>query len=163
MVFVLGTAGVSGDEIHTAPGNGTVIFLLTDYGDSSIQYVSLMKSGENSKDGMTRQTQNMKFIRESDAVIWTPCNENACMVASSPTAGGTGGRDELILSLTLQNPHVDVRSCYGDPTCERLKGGTSKKSGMIDGIFYTGRMYEISIASLQPGIRETFEVTEILA
>ncbi|MDD1730375.1 MAG: hypothetical protein LUQ50_15075 [Methanospirillum sp.] len=153
--------GVYGDDQIISPVSQTVILKLIDTGGKTIDHTSLMKSGENYKDGQSRQVQNTWFNHETHELIWTPCNDNPCSYISLPTAGGKTGRDELILELKVSDPTVDVSSCYSDPTCERLKGGTSTVSGILEGIFYTGRTYEVSINSLKPGIREAFQVTEI--
>lgn len=149
-------------ETNDGEQNPQVItFQLTDFGDDDILRVSLMKEGESSKNGMVRQVQNIQLNRETNSIEWNPCNDNACMVASLPTAGGTTGRDQLILELTFQNPAVDTSSCHGNPTCERLKGGTYTKSGMLDGMFYTGKVYAVSVQSLKAGIGEAFTITQV--
>jgi len=158
--FLLFFPGVCSGEQVDAGNQSTIVFRLVDIGDNSIDRVSLMKSGESSKDGMTRQEQNIVFDREANEIVWTPCNDNSCRYLSSSTAGGKTGRDELILKIFQSNPAVDVASCHGDETCERLKGGTAVKSGLIDGYFRTGKIYEVSLASLQPGIGESFQVIE---
>lgn len=139
----------------------TISFQLTDFGDNDILRVSLMKEGENFKDGMARQYQNTEFNRESNTLVWTPCNDNACTMASTPTAGGNSGRDQLILEVTFVNPSVDISSCHSDTVCERLRGGTTVKSGMIEGYFKTGKTYSVSLNSLKAGIGESFTVYEI--
>jgi hypothetical protein len=143
--------------------NSYITFHLTDLGDENILHVSLMKEGESSKDGMVRQEQNIEFIRDRNEIRWNPCNDNACTIFSSKTAGGKTGRDQLILTITFSNPKVDVTSCSGDPTCERLKGGTYTKSGMLDGILYTGKTYAVSVSSLKAGIGGAFEMQEMSA
>lgn len=138
-----------------------ITFKLNDIGNYNILRASLMKNGESYKDGLVRQEQNIVFNRDNNEIIWTPCNDNSCAVPSNPTAGGTTGADQLILTVTLENPPLDVSSCYGDPTCEKLKGKTIVKSGMINGYYKTGKKYALSIGSLEPGFRETFQVEEI--
>lgn len=157
IVFLVGI--VSADIEST--DDSSITFQLTDIGDDDILRVSLMKEGESSKNGMTRQEQDIEFIRESNEIRWNPCNDNACMIFSSKSAGGKTGRDQLILTITYSNPKVDVTSCFGDPTCERLKGGTYTKSGMLDGILHTGKTYTVSLSSLKAGIGEAFEMQEI--
>ncbi|WP_181391208.1 hypothetical protein ACKUB1_00155 [Methanospirillum stamsii] len=136
-------------------------FVLTDYGDKDILRVNLMKEGESSKNGMVRQNQNIKFDRETDTLVWTPCNDNSCTVPSTSTAGGNSGRDQLILEVTFANPSVDIESCHSDTTCERLKGATTVKSGMLEGYFKTGRTYSVSLDSLIPGIGEAYSIVEL--
>lgn len=137
-----------------------ITFELTDFGENEIIRATIMKKGEYGRDGQVRQYQNTDFIRELNEIRYNPCNDNSCYVSSTPTAGGTYGRDELILEVTMQNPEVDVASCYSNPVCERIKGGVITKSGMIDGIFHTDRRYVISIGSLRDGFGERFEVYE---
>ena len=156
IVFLSGIVSADADEID----NSLITFHLTDTGDDTILRVSLMKEGESFKNGMARQEQDIEFIRERNEIRWNPCNDNACMVFSSKSAGGKTGRDQLILTITYSNPKVDVTSCSGDPTCERLKGGTYTKSGMLDGILYTGKTYAVSVSSLKAGIGEAFEMQE---
>ena len=159
--FILYSAsGVSGDEISETAHPGIITFTLTDLGDTAITSVSLMKAGEYFKDGRTNQDQNLSFNRNTNEISWNPCNDNDCSYASFPTSGGNNGRDELILKISLIDPTVDVSSCRADPTCERLRGATSTKSGMLDGIFKTGRSYELSVASLKAGIGQQYVVTE---
>jgi hypothetical protein len=157
-LFMFACAGADQPESQIP---GVITFQLTGSGDDTILWVSLMKEGDSSKNGMVRQDQNIEFNRESSEIQWNPCNDNSCMIFSSPTAGGTTGRDQLILEITLANPAVDVSSCSGDPTCERLKGRTFTKSGMLDGIFYTGKTYTVALDSLQAGFGEAFKVTEV--
>jgi len=140
---------------------GAIAFHLTDVGNDEILRVSLMKEGESSKNGMVRQEQAITFNRERNEISWIPCNGNACMIFSSPAAGGNTGRDQLILTITLKNPSVDVSSCHGDTTCERLKGAVYTKSGMIDGILYTGKTYTVSGGSLNAGTGESFHISEM--
>lgn len=157
IVFLCGIVSADADDAD----NSCITFQLTDTGDDDILRISLMKEGESSKNGMARQEQNVEFIRERNEIRWNPCNDNACMIVSSKTAGGKTGRDQLILTITFSNPKVDVRSCSDDPTCERLKGGTYTKSGMLDGILYTGKTYAVSVSSLKAGIGEAFEMQEM--
>lgn len=138
--------------------DGAITFHLSDIGNDEILRVSLMKEGESSKNGMVRQEQAITFNRERNEISWKPCNGNACMIFSSPAAGGKTGRDQLILTITLKNSSVDVSSCHGDITCERLKGAVYTKSGMIDGILYTGKTYTVSVKSLKAGIGESFRI-----
>ncbi|ABD40088.1 hypothetical protein Mhun_0318 [Methanospirillum hungatei JF-1] len=159
IVFLCGTVTA---DTHDAD-NSVITFHLTDLGDDDILRVSLMKEGESSKNGMVRQEQNIEFIRDRNEIRWNPCNDNECMIFSSKTAGGKTGRDQLILTITFSNPKVDVTSCSGDPTCERLKGGTYTKSGMLDGILYTGKTYAVSASSLKAGVGEAFEMQEMPA
>ena len=158
-VILSGIPGVLGDET-IMPQQGLITFQFEDIGDNTINRVSLMKTGEYTKDGRAHQTQNITFNRDTNRIIWNPCNDNDCSYASFPTSGGNNGRDELILEVMLSDSEIDLSSCYGDPTCERLKGGTSTKSGMIDGVFKTGKMYRVYLSSLKPGIGQTFTVTE---
>ena len=153
--------GVSAAE-YSSDIPGAITFQLKDFGDATLLHVSLMKEGESYKNGMVRQIQNFEFIRYTHEIRYTPCNDNSCMVFSVPSAGGTTGRDQLILEVTFENPAVDVSSCLGDPTCERLRGGTFTKSGMLDGIFKTGKTYTVSLGSLKAGIGEAFNVTEVV-
>ena len=159
IVFLFGMVIADADTTE----DSYITFKMTDTGDDDILRVSLMKEGESSKYGMARQEQNIEFLKESGEIRWNPCNDNACMIFSSPTAGGKTGRDQLILTITLSNPRVDLRSCLGDPTCERLKGGIYTKSGMLDGILYTGKTYIVSVSSLKAGIGEAFEMQEMPA
>ncbi|WP_319580418.1 hypothetical protein [uncultured Methanospirillum sp.] len=152
--------GVYGDEQAETPIPQVVIFKLTDTDGKNIDHVSLMKLGENYKDGNSRQVLSTQFIRDAQELVWTPCNENSCTYISLPTSGGTTGRDELVLEVVLSDPSIDLTTCYADPTCERLRGGTSTISGMVDGMFKTGKQYEISINSLKPGIKEGYIVSE---
>jgi len=154
-------SGVYGDDQNGVSAPQITVFKLTDTGEKNIERASLMKYGENYKDGNSRQLLTTQYNRYTQELIWTPCNDNACTYISLPTAGGTTGRDELVLEVVLSDPSVDLSSCYNDPTCERLRGGTSTISGMVDGFFKTGKMYEISVDSLKPGIKETYQVTEI--
>jgi hypothetical protein len=142
-------------------GSNVITFRLNDIGNYDLQHVSLMKNGESYKDGYGRQIQTIEYNRYLKELIWTPCNNNACTVPSNPTAGGTTGRDELILTLTLEDHSINVDSCWGDPTCEKLKGKTVTISGMINGYFKTGKIYDISIGSLEPGFRQAFDVSEV--
>ncbi|HWQ66968.1 MAG TPA: hypothetical protein VN372_08870 [Methanospirillum sp.] len=153
--------GVYADQQSISPDPAVITFKLVDTGENTILRASLMKEGEYSKNGQTRQDQQIQFVRETNEIIWNPCNDNSCSVTSLPTAGGTTGRDELILNVIMQNPSVDLSLCHGDTTCERLRGGIVTKSGMVDGFFYTGKTYTISIAGLQPGINQAFPVTEV--
>lgn len=148
---------VLADEVQQEE-NTQITFRLTDLGDSPILRVALMKEGESSKNGMVRQLQNIAYNSETSEISWSPCNDNSCAYSSTSTSGGNSGRDQLILEITFQNPAVDVSSCHGDPTCERLKGGVYTKSGMLNGIFYTGKTYLVSVDSLQAGIGEAFEI-----
>ncbi|PWR73891.1 hypothetical protein [Methanospirillum lacunae] len=151
-----------GDEQQT-PLPQVVVFKLTDTGGKNIDHVSLMKFGENYKDGNSRQVLTTQFDRDRQELVWIPCNDNACTYISLPTAGGTTGRDELVLEVALSDPSIDLTTCYADPTCERLRGGTSTVSGMLDGMFKTGKVYEISIDSVKPGIKQTYDVQEVTA
>lgn len=159
--FLCLMTGVYGDEQPGTPVPQVVIFKLTDTGGKNIDHVSLMKFGENYKDGNSRQVLTTQFNRDRQELVWIPCNDNACTYISLPTAGGTTGRDELVLEVALSDPSIDLTTCYADPTCERLRGGTSTVSGMIDGMFKTGKVYEISIDSLKPGIKQTYDVKEV--
>lgn len=154
-------SGVFGDEQNRIHTPQTITLKLGDTGLNNIERVSLMKAGEYYKDGRANQNENIEFNRNTQEITWNPCNDNACSYISLPTAGGNSGRDELVLEVFATDPSIDVSSCHDDPTCERLLGGTLTKSGMLDGIFYTGRTYEVSIGSLKPGIGETFQVKEI--
>lgn len=160
-IILSGITGVSAAVIDDAQP-GLIIFQLVDDNNQKIERVSLMKAGEFSKDGRTHQIQNTSFNQENSQVSWNPCNDNECSYASFPTSGGNNGRDELILEITMSDIAIDTSSCYGDPTCERLKGGTSTKSGIINGIFKTGKVYQVFLSSLKPGVGETFTVSEIL-
>jgi len=159
--FVFQITGVYGDEQSKVQISEVVIFKLTETDGKSIDHVTLMKYGENYKDGNSRQILNTQFNRDTHELVWTPCNDYSCTYISLPTSGGTTGRDELILEVKLSDSSIDLTTCYADPTCERLRGGTSTISGMVDGIFQTGKMYEISINSLKPGIKEGYTVNEI--
>jgi hypothetical protein len=152
---------ISGVMADNPIGSNVITFRLNDIGDYDIQHVSLFKNGESYKDGFLRQAQNIEYNRDAKELIWTPCNDNFCTVPSNPTAGGTTGRDELILTVTLDDPLVNVDSCWGDTTCEKLKGKTITTSGMINGYFKTGKIYDLSIGSLEPGFRQVFQVREI--
>ena len=153
--------GVCGGSVADSAASGTIQFTLVDLPENTDVYrVSLKKTGSYYKDGRVSQLQNISFIRSSNGIIWNPCNDNSCSYASFPTSGGNSGPDELILEITLINSAIDVGSCHGDTTCERLKGAISSKSGILDGIFKTGRAYEISVASLQPGIGQQYRVSE---
>ncbi|NLV27801.1 MAG: hypothetical protein GXY48_11675 [Methanomicrobiales archaeon] len=152
---------VMASDMSTSIEPATISFLLTDYGEKDILRVSLMKEGESNKNGMSRQYQNIRFDRESGIVEWTPCNDNSCTITSTKTAGGKTGRDQLILEVTFANPSIDVSSCYGVPTCERLRGGTTVKSGMLEGFFKTGMTYSISLDSLKSGIGEAYISTKL--
>ncbi|HOJ97042.1 MAG TPA: hypothetical protein PK024_09440 [Methanospirillum sp.] len=157
LIFCTGFADKNTDD-----RDGAITFHLTDIGNDEILKVSLMKEGESSKNGMVRQEQAITFLQERNDIIWSPCNGNSCMFFSSSTAGGKTGRDQLILTITMRNRSVDVSSCHGDSTCERLKGAIYTKSGMIDGILYTGRTYTVSVGSLRAGIGESFTISEII-
>ena len=159
--FLIVTPVISGETLPDQTEPALINFRLVDTEQYSIDHVSLMKAGEYNKDGQSHQYQNIEFSKESGELHWNPCNDNSCSIVSQPTSGGTTGRDELILEVFEINPSVNVDSCYGDTTCERLKGRTRTISGMIEGFFKTGKTYEISIASLKPGIRESFLVTEV--
>ena len=152
-------SGVSGDQ-PIVPQQGLITFQLVDIGELKVERVSLMKAGEYTKDGRAHQIQNITFNKDTCQIIWNPCNDNDCSYASFPTSGGNNGRDELILDIMVSNAGIDTSSCYGDPTCERLKGGTSTKSGMLDGVFKTGKRYNIHLSSLNPGIGQTFTISD---
>jgi len=158
-VFLL--VNIQGVMAYNPIGTNVITFRLNDIGDYNIQHVSLFKNGESYKDGYLRQAQNIEYNRDTKELIWTPCNDNACTVPSNPTAGGTTGRDELILTVTLEDPLVNVDSCWGDTTCEKLKGKTITTSGMINGYLKTGKTYDLSIGSLEPGFRQTFQIAEV--
>ncbi|PKP54312.1 MAG: hypothetical protein CVT90_01900 [Candidatus Altiarchaeales archaeon HGW-Altiarchaeales-3] len=163
-VIIAGFPGVLGGNNNKTTDSGMITFALTDIGDySTINRVSLMRTGEYSKDGRVHQYQNISFNRNTHELTWTPCNNNDCSYASFPTSGGNNGRDELILEIFLDNPTIDTSSCYGNPTCEHLKGGSSTKSGVLNGIFKTGKNYEISVGSLKAGIGQQFTVTESMS
>ena len=159
LIVFMSCQGVAAENYGTEKP-ALITFELTDLGENEIIRATIMKKGEYGRDGQVRQYQNTDFIRELNEIRYNPCNDNSCYVSSTPTAGGTYGRDELILEVTMQNPEVDVTSCYSNPVCERIKGGVITKSGMIDGIFYTDRRYVISIGSLRDGFGERFEVYE---
>ncbi len=152
--------GAYGDDQTKTSTPQVVIFKLIDTDGKNIDHVSLMKVGENYKDGNSRQVLSTQFIRDTQELVWTPCNDNSCTYISLPTSGGTTGRDELVLEVALSDPSIDLTTCYADPTCERLRGGTSTMSGMVDGMFKTGKQYEISISSLKPGVKEGYAVSE---
>lgn len=159
--MIAGIPGVFGADNSNIPGSGTINLKLVDVSDySTINRVSLMRTGEYSRDGRVHQYQNISYNRNTNEIIWTPCNNNDCSYASFPTSGGNNGRDELILEIILDNPTIDTRSCYGNPVCEHLKGGTSTKSGLLNGILKTGNSYEISVNSLKSGIGQQFMITE---
>jgi hypothetical protein len=159
MIFFI--PAVSGENKYADSLPGIVQFALTDLPEKTdILKVTLMKAGSDSKDGRVRQIQNATFVRDSGRILWNPCNDNTCSYSSFPTSDGNNGPGELLLELSLINPGIDTGSCYGDQTCERLKGAISTKSGLIDGVFKTGKLYGISVSSLQPGIGGQFQVRE---
>lgn len=158
--ILISIIGVYGDHSETAAPQ-MITFKLVDDEGKNIERVSLSKAGEYYKDGRAHQAENITFNTDTQEILWNPCNDNACSYISLPTAGGNSGRDELNLEIFAQDPSVDVSSCHNNPTCERLQGGTLTKSGVLDGIFYTGRTYEVSIGSLKPGIGESFSVTQV--
>lgn len=160
LCFTLVSNPVYADQSESE-GPAVITFQLTGYGDSEILRLSLMKEGESYKDGMARQYQNIVFNRETSTIEWNPCDDNACTFGSTRVSGGNTGRDQLILEVTLQDPFVDISSCYGDPVCERLRGGTTVKSGMLEGFFKTGNQYKIVLDSLKAGFGEAFLVTEL--
>ena len=160
-VIISLTPGVFGEVYPNIPDSGTIKFTLTDIGDSSkISRVALMKMGDYTREGRLHQYENISFNKNTSEILWTPCNNNDCSYASFPTAGGNNGPAELILELHMINPAVDIRSCYGDPTCEHLRGGTSTKSGMLVGVYKTGKAYDISVSSLKSGIGQQYLVSE---
>lgn len=162
LLFIVLMPGVIGEKNYVGPTPGIVQFTLTNLPEGSeVLRTSLMKVGSNSKDGRAHQILNTSFIRSMNTILWTPCDENSCSYASFPTSGGNNGPDELILEIILKNAGIDTQSCYGDTTCERLKGAISTKSGILDGIFKTGRSYEISVSSQGSGIGKTFKVNEL--
>ncbi len=149
-------------DVPVDTGNSSVIILtFTDSDPYEIERVSLMKSGEIYPDGQSHQMQNAEFHHQSKELVWNPCNDKSCSVVSLPSSGGKTGRDELILEVTLVHPGIQADSCYGDTTCERLQGKTRTISGMLEGFFKTGKVYEVSVSSLKPGIGESFTVSEI--
>lgn len=149
-------------DVPVDTGNSSAIILtFTDTYPYEIERVSLMKSGEIYPDGQSHQMQNAKYHHQSTELVWNPCNNKSCSVVSLPSSGGKTGRDQLILEVTLVHPGVQADSCYGDTTCERLKGKTRTISGMLKGFFKTGNVYEVSVSSLKPGIGESFTVNEV--
>lgn len=152
---------VCGDSLTGSNQPGIIRFHLLYDTDTIIEQVSLMKSGEYTKDGRSHQYQNATYLRDSHIILWNPCNDYDCMYSSFPTSGGNSGRDELLLTITSRNPGVDTTSCYGDETCKRLKGAVTTMSGVLNGVFHTGRTYEVYMSSLKPGIGEAFSVREV--
>jgi hypothetical protein len=152
---------VWGDSITGDSPQGIIRFHLIHQDDANIEQVSLMKSGEFTRDGRAHQLENVTYLRDSEIILWNPCNEYDCVYSSFPTSGGNSGRDELILTITTRNPGVDTSSCFGDETCKRLKGEVNTISGVLNGSFHTGRDYEVYLSSLKPGVGESFTVREV--
>jgi hypothetical protein len=161
VIICFTSAQVIGDSNADIQTKGTIILNFVDVHEKySIERVSLMKKGEYYKDGRVPQYQDISFNRINNQVIWNPCNDNECTCYSFPSSGGNNGRDQLVLEFFLINHNVDTSSCSGNPTCKRLRGGTRTISGLINGIFSTGKTYDISVSGIQPGVGESFKVSE---
>jgi len=159
LMFYLILPGSSATSDSDFSQNGSIIFRLFDE-DNSIIYASLSKVGRSDVDGRSEQSQHIAFNIVNQEIIWTPCNDYACTISSFPSSGGTTGPLQLMMTIVSVNPDIDTSSCYGDSVCERLKGATITKSGLLQGIFSTGKTYDIYISSLNPGIREPFVVKQ---
>lgn len=161
ILFMCTIHPVWGESITGDSPQGIIRFHLIHQDDYTIEQVSLMKSGEFTRDGRAHQLENVTYLRDSEIILWNPCNEYDCVYSSFPTSGGNSGRDELILTITTRNPGMDTSSCYGDETCKRLKGEFNTISGILNGAFHTGRAYEVYLSSLKPGVGESFTVREV--
>jgi hypothetical protein len=117
--FFTSFVSANASELDNSP---LITFRLTNTGDDDILYVSLQKEGESSKNGMVRQEQSIEFNRERNEIIWDPCNDHACTVVSSSTAGGKTGRDQLILTITFRNSSARMIRVMGISHVNDSKG-----------------------------------------
>lgn len=154
-----GLVAGSGVPVQTSEHTSFITFVLADLGDYQVEQISLMKKGRIGQDGYTREEQMVEFLRRSDTILWNPCDGTECAVSSFSGSGGTGGRDQLILNLVVSRSDQNADSWCRETACERLEGRQMTISGMLEGIFHTGRTYTVSVSGLKPGIGESFPVT----
>jgi hypothetical protein len=159
--FLLILTPAYGDTQADNDGSSNITFKLTDLGPYTINSVNLMKVGPNLKDGHVPEQMTFVFSRDTNEIIWTPCNGNSCSFYSYQTSGGKTGPAKLNLDIELTDPEVDVSSCHYDYTCERLLGGTKDINGFLLGTFRTGHTYNVSLSSLIATYNPVFDVKEV--